>query len=39
MSPLSLYLCSHLDLVVILEIIIGDASEARESRGDQQIRT
>ena len=35
-APLPLSLCSHLDLIVILEIIIRDASDARESRDDQQ---
>ena len=42
LAKLFLYLCSHLDLVVNLQIIIGDANEAtevRESRGDQHIRT
>ena len=32
LAQLPLYLCSHLDLIVNLEINIGDASEASESR-------
>ena len=32
LAKLSLYLCSHLYLIVNLEIIIGDTSEASESR-------
>ena len=35
LAQLSLYLCSYLDLIVNLEIIIGDASEVSESRDMQ----
>ena len=34
-AQLPLYLCSHLDLIVNHEIIIGDTNEASESRDMQ----